>query len=591
MSRRVRRIVCYAVNGSGLGHTTRLLSVARWLRRYVTLLQGRAPEVLFLTSSEATSVLLRAGFAAFKLPSKTVVRAAGMDMMEHRRLAKHFVWQVLGTFNPDLLVVDTFPSGSFDELFQLLDGPFAKGFILREVKPEYARRPVFQAALGLYDAVVVPHARDRCEAPIVPRGVRARWSGEVVQLERGEALPRAEVRRALGVARDARLIYLSGGGGGDPGAGDSLAALVGALRREPDLHLLVGAGPLYRGPRHGGPNITWWTDPEVARWLGGCDVAVSAAGYNTFHELLHLGVPAAFYAQDKVADDQRLRAARAAEAGACALLDDPGDADAVRATVARLLDPEVASATRAAARAWVPHNGARRCAELLLAACYDEARVARAAALVSPGLALRLGRLPDGGASVLSRWLPLLSPESELGEVALAGPLTALLDRVPGDAARAVREAIAQGPDGQALTELQAALVSFIDRCVAAGVDLERAFGTVEVGLNKHPLSQETHTSRLAWTRDVLALVTALMAPAARGHLSAAEALGLYRVAPRLVDAAAATWRQAYLAWLNARLAAGDDAAALQARLGALKSAHRRVTLALLAADAASEPA
>ena len=107
---RLKRIVCYTINGSGVGHLTRLLAVARWLRRYGALIEGRVPEVLFLSSSEASGILLRAGFASFKIPSKTVVREAGGNVLEYRRLAKHFVWQTLATFSPDLLVVDK-PAG------------------------------------------------------------------------------------------------------------------------------------------------------------------------------------------------------------------------------------------------------------------------------------------------------------------------------------------------------------------------------------------------------------------------------------------------------------------------------------------------
>jgi len=122
-----RRIVCYAINGSGLGHLTRLIAVSRWMRRIATLLDGRPPEILFLTSSDASDVLSRESFAAFKIPSRTAAAKAELNKLEYRRLVKHFVWNTLGVFSPDLLVVDTFPSGSFDELFQILDGPFKKG--------------------------------------------------------------------------------------------------------------------------------------------------------------------------------------------------------------------------------------------------------------------------------------------------------------------------------------------------------------------------------------------------------------------------------------------------------------------------------
>ena len=140
-------------------------------------------------------------------------------------------------------LVDTFPAGSFDELFQLLDGPFRKAFIFREVKPEYGNRPIFQAALGLYDTVVAPHrAPPPAGDPPPGRAASGRpvhYCGEVLQLEREEARPAAEVRQELGLAPGAKLVFLSAGGGGDPGAEEALTSLVEALRDDPGLHLLT----------------------------------------------------------------------------------------------------------------------------------------------------------------------------------------------------------------------------------------------------------------------------------------------------------------------------------------------------------------
>ena len=76
------RIVCYAINGAGVGHLTRLVAIARWLRRYTTAL-GEPAEIWFLTSSEATKLLFDEGFAAFKLPSKTAIGSAGIDKLTY----------------------------------------------------------------------------------------------------------------------------------------------------------------------------------------------------------------------------------------------------------------------------------------------------------------------------------------------------------------------------------------------------------------------------------------------------------------------------------------------------------------------------
>src|SRR3990172_1813061 len=180
------RIVCYAVNGGGLGHLTRLAAAARWVRRYAAH-AGVKAEIFFLTSSEADGLL----FASFKLPSKTVVGDAGIDKLAYLALAKQWVWHSLGLLRPDLLVVDTFPRGSFGELLSALDLCRRRAFVYRPLKDGFAARADFQAMLPLYDAILVPDTEDA--APVrVPDEVRGRvtWVGPVMARERVELFPR-----------------------------------------------------------------------------------------------------------------------------------------------------------------------------------------------------------------------------------------------------------------------------------------------------------------------------------------------------------------------------------------------------------------
>ncbi len=601
MSRSVRRIVLYAVNGAGLGHVTRLVAVARWLRRTVTLLEGKPPEVLFLTSSEATQVLSDAGFASFKLPSKTLVRATGMNMVSYRRHAKHFVWNTLGTMAPDLLVVDTFPSGSFDELFQLLDGPFAKSFVCREVKPEYARRPVYQAALSLYDAVVVPHEQGRARTPKHPH---ARFSGEVVQVESCDVLARGEASRLLGIDPDVRLVYLSAGGGGDPSSEATLHALHSAIGGRSDVHLLIGAGPLYRGARLNGPSVTWWTEPRVSRFFGRVDAAISAAGYNTFHELLHLGVPTVFYDQPKVADDQRGRVEQAVAQRACLRVADVSDPEAVRqALEAALADPELGSR----ARAFLPHSGAQRAAELLLGPCYSDAQLDRARALLTPAIVRCVEGLPDRGAAVLGRWLPELFPAATLGGAGAERTLQRLLERLPSDAAEAVREILDDEPSRSSLDAALHAVSRYVTGATESGVSLDAALSVLEVARKKHPLRQEPHNDAHRWVERLADSLTSLLwqptrdsAPAVEeSHrawcaLGAADRVDLYKRCPRVVDASLGPAVAGLSRWLGLRLLEVDSADA-SGRLGYviaglrdLKKRYPRLTGAALEALNAS---
>ncbi|MGE0712176.1 MAG: glycosyltransferase [Planctomycetota bacterium] len=364
--RRRIRIVNYAVNGRGVGHLTRLVAINRWLRRYAAYCGARA-EVYFLTSSEADGLLFQEGFASFKLPSKTVVKETGIPKLAYLALAKQWVWHSLGLLRPDLLVVDTFPRGSFGELLSALDLAHHKAFIYRPLKASYAARPDFQAMLPLYDAILVPDHAEHA-ASFAPERVRDRVEhvGPVVCRERVELQGRAEARRALGVPDERLCVYLSAGGGGDPSSEDALSNALAALADDPGLHLVVGAGPLYRGRRQHGPRITWLGHQRAIELMPGFDLALSAGGYNSFFELLYVGVPTVFLPQPKVADEQDVRVARAVAAGAARQLPPGAGPSEVRAALDALRDPAAREALTAAARALVPRNHARAAAAELL---------------------------------------------------------------------------------------------------------------------------------------------------------------------------------------------------------------------------------
>jgi UDP-N-acetylglucosamine--N-acetylmuramyl-(pentapeptide) pyrophosphoryl-undecaprenol N-acetylglucosamine transferase len=359
MSQEALRVVCYAMNGTGVGHLTRALAIARWLRRYAAAL-GRKIEIWFLTSSEADGLAFSEGFAAFKIPSKTAVADGGIDRATYLALAKQWVWHTLGLLRPDLLLVDTFPRGSFGELLGALDLCRHTAFVYRPVRHEVASRPDFQAMLSLYDLILVPETDTKVLAPAGATD-RIVHVGPVLSRERWELIPRPLARQRLGLAPDAKCIFVSAGGGGDRHAESQLHETVRALSEVEGIEIVLGTGPLYRGRPFPGVTIL---PGCAAEWCLAFDAAVCAAGYNTFGELMFAGVPVAFLPQEKIADDQRARAQLAVERGAGVLLEPGSDP---RPAVLELLARPSASA---AARSIVVDNGARAAAaELLRLVC------------------------------------------------------------------------------------------------------------------------------------------------------------------------------------------------------------------------------
>ncbi|MBI5509395.1 MAG: hypothetical protein HY903_11645 [Deltaproteobacteria bacterium] len=376
------RIVAYAVDGGGIGHLNRMVALSRWLRRYAAHM-GRRAEIYVLTTSEADGLLLTEKLAGFKLPSPTVAHDAGIDRLGYLAMAKQWVWHSLGLLRPDLLIVDTWPRGAFGELLSALDLCRRKAFIYRPVKDEVAASADFQAMLPLYDRVLVPEEEGVVHVQ-VPKAAEALVSyvGPVMVRERAEQHSRIEARDHLGVVGDRLAVYVSAGGGGDPGAEEHLLSVVTALCDDPSLHLVVGAGPLYRGRVLAGERITWLAHGGVSELMAAFDLAICGAGYNTFAELMHAGVPTIFVPQHKLADDQAARAARAVAAGAAIVLGEGLLGSEVERAVADFRDPERRRQAGLAARRLVPENHARRAAAELLRLLVPARDVDRAEAAI-----------------------------------------------------------------------------------------------------------------------------------------------------------------------------------------------------------------
>jgi hypothetical protein len=232
------RVIFYAVNGLGLGHLTRLLGLARALRR-----QRPGCEILFLTSSEASHLVYREGFASVKLPSRNAARRGEVQGATFTRLGQSVVWSALSAFDPHALVVDTFALGSWQELGPVLRWPMRKVFVFRAQKAARARDPLLNEALKAYDLVLIPHHTGGDEVSpadlALPPQTRTVWTGPMTLRGPSELLSRSQARAALvrdgyfpgGLGEDDTLGLVALGGGGGPDLGAARPLLARAIRR------------------------------------------------------------------------------------------------------------------------------------------------------------------------------------------------------------------------------------------------------------------------------------------------------------------------------------------------------------------------
>jgi UDP-N-acetylglucosamine--N-acetylmuramyl-(pentapeptide) pyrophosphoryl-undecaprenol N-acetylglucosamine transferase len=105
----------------------------------------------------------------------------------------------------------------------------------------------------------------------------------------------------------------------------------------------------------------------VAKWLNGIDLAVAAAGYNTFHELLYFGIPTVFIPKPRGYDDQSARATQATNKNACLVCEENEDFPVnFNMAFEKLLVKETRENLKQHAMDFVPENHAKQAAQAIL---------------------------------------------------------------------------------------------------------------------------------------------------------------------------------------------------------------------------------
>jgi UDP:flavonoid glycosyltransferase YjiC (YdhE family) len=345
-------IMFVSSNGTGLGHLTRSMAIARRLDAGV--------EPLFVTLSRAAPVVRDMGFpveymAAHGSPG------AGSDWRWSRRMTAR-LRAAVAEAQPDLLVFDGILP--YDPLLAAMKPVSATVWCRRGMwQPAASTAPLTRS--DLFDAILEPgdfaEAEDR--GPTASRrGGEAHSVAPIVFLDDDEVLPRADSARELGLEPGKPTILVQLGQGAEVAAATTrcLRALAGRgdVQVAAASSAIAGLLDVPEGIVH------LRAAYPMSRYYAAFDGAVSAAGYNAFHELVRFGIPTLFVPMLRETDDQAARGRYAESVGAGLAVEGPGD-PGIEQRLGELLDRERRHAMRERLHELRPANGAREAAEWL----------------------------------------------------------------------------------------------------------------------------------------------------------------------------------------------------------------------------------
>ncbi|MBX2856683.1 MAG: hypothetical protein KTR21_16975, partial [Rhodobacteraceae bacterium] len=376
---RKRHVLFLSPNGVGLGHLTRLLAIARRLPPSI--------EPVFLTMSYAARVAEAYGFLTEFTPRVADAAWWIEGLRAHLREMTSF-------YDFQAVVCD-------------LNVPYAGLLRARKDMPGvpfiWVRRGMWREHHGddvaeresNFDLIIEPrdYADDYDRGVTIGRPGPVRRTGPITLLDPKELLSRETARADLSLSPEGvcGLIMLGSGSNFDMASVEM--RVCGLLRDRIDVDYRVlrwtialngagGAGNTgsQAWRREGGgrrrpvaelAGLRAESAREIsifpaARYFNGFDFAVSAVGYNSFHELLSVGPPTAFVPNENpMMDDQIGRSSFAARRG-YALQLRHSDLYRTEETMAQLLDP-AERARLSAARTQLPAaDGAAEAAQILM---------------------------------------------------------------------------------------------------------------------------------------------------------------------------------------------------------------------------------
>lgn len=304
------RVLMLSPNGIGMGHLTRQLAIARQM--------PKAIDPIFVSMSQAVSVTESYGFHYEYMPGPHAVG------VEEDRWVPDFCQRLVdavGFYDARALVFDgNFPYYALEMARDVIaERPMI--WLRRGLWRKDAGRPALKRG-AIFDLVIEPDdfARTMDIGPTSTAKDSERVA-PIILMPPAQLLERKQAREMLGLPDDATAILIQLGSGNNFAMDEVNKTILDYCSRHSDLHArcvrwLISANK--DNPCAGySDRFRQLRGFPLSRFLNAFDFAISAAGYNSFHELLSARLPTIFVPNENpIMDEQEARALYAERLGA-----------------------------------------------------------------------------------------------------------------------------------------------------------------------------------------------------------------------------------------------------------------------------------
>ena len=363
----LRNVLFVSSNGIGTGHLTRQMAIA-----------DRLPEGLrptFFTMSYAKKITTEAGYFSEYFPHH---RATGADLTQWNTDLSEALLELMVRLRPSVVVYDA------TAVFQ---GALNALHTYRNTFTIWIRRAMWQRSHATYlthidsfDAVIEPGelARELDQGPTLAQRGRVLTVDPVLHTLPDTRLSRTAARDALDLPQDAVVIALQLGSGNNFNMAPTRARFLDNLLKRDKVIVFEMRSPIRRGDAVDLPlserHLIRELQPSY-RYSCAFDAAVSAAGYNAFHENILGALPTVFVPNEGADMDLQINRCLWADLTGCGWLYRRNLDDArIGEFIAHLLDADQRNAVASRCQSLAPTAGGQQIATFI----EDHARLIRA---------------------------------------------------------------------------------------------------------------------------------------------------------------------------------------------------------------------
>ena len=328
-------IVMFPTNGVGFGHFTRLLAVAREIKK-----ADSNAEVVFFTTMPTLHILSNEGFVCYHLPSR--YKYDQMEPNVWNSICEEMMSLVFAMHRPRAFIFDgAYPYRGMLNAIDSYPGSMLKVWLRRgAIKEESKGIPV--DSIGNFHAVIRPgdSLTEKFDDELM-HNIPIVRTNPIVLLENSEFEEGGALRSRLGIPSEAVLCYVQLGAGKINDINSELSLTIEALSEHENVYTVIGESLLGDRISFLHDRLRVIRDYPNSRFFSNFDFAVIAGGYNTYHEIVEAKLPSICFPNQNTGRDDQAGRTRLAEESGCMIVLDKRTKESISIAIERIVNKEV----------------------------------------------------------------------------------------------------------------------------------------------------------------------------------------------------------------------------------------------------------